>query len=257
MSINNYLCDLASTLVLSDIEKNGINTSVETIKKRLSYYSTNIVEKTVFGSYTRGTILPRKADSNSDIDIMVVFSNPYLYQPQTFLNKLKDFAETYYTKSEIYQSSPTIVLELNHIKFELVPAYKNIYGTYRIPKNSSEWQDTYPNLFNNTLLECNKNNDYKIKPVIRLLKHWNIQKNYRDMASFKLEKEIADQMKYSYISCSSYTDYVKKALETIKYYTNCSRVDTAIKTINEAIDYEKTNMPYTALSTIKKVFPEV
>lgn len=257
MSVNSYLTELASSLVLTSSEKDSISKSVDTIKTRLSlYFSTEIEEKKVFGSYVRGTILPRKDDANSDVDVMVVFKNPYAYKPQTFLNKLKAFAEKYYSSSEIYQSSPTIVLELNHIKFEITPAYKQ-YGSYYIPDGPSNWMYTDPDGFYNTLTQCNVNNSYKIKPVIRLLKHWNIKKNYRDMASFALEKKIAEELRYAYISCSTYTDYLRKALTTIKYSTNFSRVDTALEYIDSALNYEKQGMPYSALSEIKKVFPEV
>ncbi len=169
------------------------------------------------------------------------------------MNRLKGFAEHYYNRSEIYQSSPTIVLELNHIKFELVPAYVS-YGMYYIPKDSANWQYTNPDGFHSDLQECNKNNGYKIKPVIRLIKHWNIEKNYRDMASFALEQKIAEELKYSYISCTSYTDYLKKAFTAIKYSTNYSRVDTAIGHIDKALELEADSMPYTALRN-KKAFP--
>lgn len=214
MSVNTYLQGLASELVLSSTEKDSISTSLSTIKTRLGSYFDDITEKKVFGSYVRETILPRKTDSNSDIDLMVVFKNPNSYKPQSFLNRLKGFAEHYYSRSEIYQSSPTIVLELNHIKFELVPAYVS-YGLYYIPKDSSNWQYTDPDGFYSDLQECNKNNSYRIKPVIRLMKHWNIEKNYRDMASFLLEKEIAEGMKYAYISCARCTDYLKKPLKPL------------------------------------------
>lgn len=182
---------------------------------------------------------------------MVVFSNPYGYQPQTFLNKLKEFAEYYYSRSEIYQSSPTIVLELNHIKFELTPARVN-YGSYYIPKSSSEWMYTDPDGFYSKLTECNKNNSYKIKPIVRILKHWNIQKNYRGIVSFELERKIAE---YAYFSCTSYTDYLKYALEKIKYPTNC--VNKALDCIAEALRLEADGYPYSAESKIKEAFPEV
>lgn len=256
MSVNTYMSDLASTLVLSESEKGSINTSLDTIKSRLTSYFSDITEKKTFGSFPRVTILPRKADSNSDIDLMVVFSNPNAYLPQSFLNRLKTFAEYYYHSSEIYQSSPTIVLELNHIKFELVPAYRE-YGSYYIPQGSSVWQYTDPDGFSASLLECNKNNNYRIKPIIRLLKHWNIEKNSRNMASFELEKKIAEEMKYSYFSCTSYTDYAQKAFETIKYCTSYSRVDTALGYIRKALEYENNSMPNSALLEIKKVFPGI
>lgn len=257
MSVNSYLQDLACDLVLSDSEKDHVSNSLDTIKSRLSsYFGSEVEEKKVFGSYDRGTILPRKADENSDIDLMVVFDNSSGYKPQTFLNWLKNFAEHYYSTSEIYQSSPTIVLELQHIKFELTPAYIS-YGSYYISNGQSDWMKTDPDGFSDTLLECNKNNGYKIKPIVRLLKHWNIEKNSRDIASFELEKTIANEMKYAYISISSYADYAKAGLEKIRYKTDSSKVNTAIEHIKKAISLENQGMPYSALEEIKKVFPEI
>ena len=257
MSVNSYLNDLASALVLSPTEKRHVSTSVETIKTRLNlYFSTEVEEKKVFGSYVRGTILPRTADEKSDVDIMVVLKNPYGHKPQTFLNKLRKFAEKYYSSSEIYQSSPTIVLELNHIKFELTPAYIQ-YGIYYIPNGQSNWMHTNPDGFYSTLTQCNSNNLYKIKPAVRLLKYWNIVKNNRNMSSFSLEKKIAEEMTYAYITCTSYTDYLKKALNLMKYNTNTDKINLAIGYIDVALAYEEKNMPYSALAAIKKVFPEV
>lgn len=257
MSVNSYLQDLGSKLVLSSDEKSGITTSINSIKDRLmSYFGEEVIEKIVFGSYTRETILPRKVDENSDIDLMVVFKNSNNYKPQSFLNRLKNFAETKYSRSEVYQSSPTIVLELNHIKFELVPAYIS-YGMYYIPQNSSEWMYTNPNNFNEKLIECNKNNSYKIKPIVRLLKHWNIQRNSRQLSSYQLEDKIASEMAYSYITCTSYTDYLKSALSNLRTYYNANNVDKCISKVDEALKYEKDKMAYSAMSKIKEVFPEV
>lgn len=124
MSVNSYLNSLASDLVLSNDENESIKKSISTLETRLkNWFGSAVIESFKFGSYTRGTILPRKVDSDSDIDYMVVFDNSNNYNPQTYLNRLKSFVENYYSTSEIHQSSPTIVLKLNHIKFELVPAY--------------------------------------------------------------------------------------------------------------------------------------
>ena len=258
MSVNTYLQKLGSSLVLSSSEKSSISTSVDTIKSRLtSYFGSSVIEKKLYGSYVRETILPRKADEESDVDLMVVFSNPNGYKPQTFLNKLKDFAEYYYSRSEIHQSSPTIVLELNHIKFELTPAQLIYNSMYYIPKNGSEWMYTDPAGFYSKLTECNKINSYKIKPIVRILKHWNIQKNYRNLTSFELEKKIAEELMYAYISCNSYTDYLKFALDKIKYTTEYVRVNKALDCISDALRLENEGYPYLAESKIKEAFPEV
>ena len=90
MTVNSYLSNLVSNLVLSSDEKSSINTSISTLEYRLElFFGNDIVEKFKFGSSTRDTILPRKADSNSDIDYMIVFNNDNNYQPQTYLNQLK------------------------------------------------------------------------------------------------------------------------------------------------------------------------
>ena len=218
MSVNSYLETLASALVLSSTEKSNISTSISTINTRISNYFTNVKNTIVFGSYSRDTILPRKVDEKSDVDIMVVFDNVNSYKPQSFINRLKSFAEYYYKSSEIHQSYPTVVLELNHIKFELIPTYIS-YGSYYIPKTPSEWMYTNPTEFNTELLNCNRNNCYKIKPIIRLIKHWNISKNSRNLASFSIEQHIAKNMTYAYINCTSYTEYIKRGLNEIKYLT--------------------------------------
>lgn len=258
MSVNTYLQKLGSSLVLSSSEKSSISTSVDTIKSRLtSYFGSSVTEKKLYGSYVRETILPRKADEESDVDLMVVFSNPNGYKPQTFLNKLKDFAEYYYSRSEIYQSSPTIVLELNHIKFELTPAQVRYNNIYYIPMGGSEWMYTDPDGFYSKLTECNKINSYMIKPIVRILKYWNIKKNYRNLTSFELEKKIAEELMYACFSCSSYTDYLKYALDKIKYTTVYVRVNKALDCITDALRLEKEGYPNLAESKIKEAFPEV
>lgn len=261
MSINTYLSETASNLVLSAKEKDSITTSINTLESRLnSYFGSDIEEKFKFGSYTRVTILPRKVDENSDVDYMIVFDNSNGYKPQTFLDRLKRFAEARYSTSEIYQSTPTIVLELNNIKFELVPAYKS-WGTYYIPDGNGGWMATYPNDFNCKLTEANNNNSYKIKPLVRLIKNWNVNVNYHDLASYRIEECIANNMQFAYYSCVNYTDYAKRAFDELKNITTDSniinRINKALARIEKAIEYENGEMPYSALLEIKKVFPEV
>ncbi|MDY5692963.1 SMODS domain-containing nucleotidyltransferase [Ruminococcus flavefaciens] len=262
MSINTYLDELSSKLVIKDDEKAKITTSVTSIKSKLNgYFGSEIIDIVVFGSYTRGTILPRKADEESDIDIMVVFEyNSNQYKPQTYLNWLKQFANEYYSRSEIHQDSPTIVLELNHIKFELVPAYipfSYSNGVYNIPNGPTEWIITKPNDFNDTLIKCNTFNNSMIKPIIRLIKRWNVTNNGRNMKSFVIEKKIAENMYFARYSCSNFTDYLKEAFTQIRDYLNYDEIAEAIDTINQAIQDENDGLRATALSEIQEVFKDI
>ena len=195
MSILTYLNSLSSQLVLSTEERISIGVSLGFLKTKLSNWShsSDILEQEVFGSYDRDTILPRKYDDGSDVDYMIVFKNPNQLQPETFRGWLKKFAEEKYTRSEIRLDYPTTVLELSHIKFELVPAIKPMWGTYMIPDNTtifSKWQSTNPFTLKNTITEANKIN-HNIRPLIRVLKYWNVL-NGKPYASYELEQKIAN-----------------------------------------------------------------
>ena len=198
VSINNLLKRLSEQLFISydSPEREKIKTSVETIRKRLkSHFGKEILSIELFGSYTRDTILPRKFDENSDIDIMIIFNTENgEYLPETYRNKLKRFAEYYYSTSEIYKDFPTVVLELNHIKFDLVPTIKKDYiffSSLYIPNSQNEWIETNPKDLNNKLTEVNKNNNFIVKPLIRLFKFWNVN-NGKVYSSFELETNIIE-----------------------------------------------------------------
>jgi len=263
MSVNSYLSDLASELVLSTTEKESINKSVATLRSRLTaYFSDDIKEQFQFGSSMRGTILPRKADSESDIDYMVVFdTSRTTLKPQSYLTKLKTFAESKYSTSEIYQSHPTLVLELNHIKFELVPAINSFWTGYQIPSPSSswaEWMTTNPNGYNNTLTSVNTNNNYLIKPVIRLSKYWNAL-SHHCYYSFKLEEYICG---LSYYGCTSLWDYFRNFGNGLTYlYTDSQalkdKVDRLKKLITSTRNLELQGNYTLAETEIKKLLHEL
>jgi hypothetical protein len=123
-----------------------------------------------------------------------IFSDSGL-QPQSYLDRLRRFTEIKYARSEVAQSHPTVVLELNHIRFELVPAVRNWFSDLQIPGKGSgyqSWQDTDPNGFNQTLSSANQANGNLIKPLIRAMKYWNATAKY-PFESYALEQHIAGQ----------------------------------------------------------------
>ena len=261
MSVNTYLKELSSNLVLSSDENEKIKISISNLEDKLkNYFGDAVTENFRFGSSTRGTILPRKVDENSDIDYMIVFDNSDNLKPQTYLDKIKKFVEKYYTKSEIHQSSPTIVLNLNHIKFELVPAYK--YGTaYYISNGNGNWMYTNPNDFNDTLTHANILNDSKLKPIIRLIKYWNITYCNRYYDSYNLEKKITNDLKYAYTNCSNFSDYVLNAFSSLKSSLTFgspqyNKIQKSIDKLKEAIE-DEIKYPSLYLDEIKEIFPEI
>jgi len=192
MTVNSYLTGLANSAIIRDREQESIRRSVATLQYRLGqHFGSEISEQVIFGSYSRGTILPRSMDANSDVDYMVVFADGS-NQPQTYLNRLRRFVEQYYSRSEISQSNPTIVLSLNHIRFELVPAINNWLSGLQIPAKASDyidWISTDPTGFNQELVNANQSHSNLIKPLVRVVKYWNAANRY-PFESYSLEQDI-------------------------------------------------------------------
>ncbi|MBU2019064.1 MAG: nucleotidyltransferase [Bacteroidetes bacterium] len=262
MSVQKHLTDTASNLVLSTTEKENITTSITTLNKRLTaYFQTDIKQQFRFGSSTRGTILPRKADTRSDIDYMILFANNTALKPQTFIDRLKRFAQNKYTTSEIAQSHPTVVLSLNHIKFDLVPGYINLWGSIQIPAPSSSyqgWMSTDPNGFNQTLTDKNQSNGYLIKPTIRLVKYWNALNGYV-YDSYALEQHIVGG---AYWFCSNQKEYFYKAIENLP--TNWGlpqyKIDKVVRAqniIRNVKSFEAQSMPANAELHLKSLIPTI
>ncbi len=260
MSVLSYLQSLASDLNIADLEAGSITRSIDTIHTRLgNYFGTDVKERFRFGSSTRKTMLPRTADANSDVDYMVVFDNSSLYKPQTYIARLKRFAERYYSQSEISQSTPTVVLELGHIKFDLVPAYRS-WGSIYIPAPRSaftDWTTTDPLSFNTTIEQANINNKFMLKPMIRLLKYWNAKNGYL-YESYGLEQKIA---RMSFYSSTNLRDYLFAAIDNLTTWDlpeyKSQKLARAKQLVNNVRQYERDDMPFTAETEIKKLLPQL
>jgi predicted nucleotidyltransferase len=258
MSVLSHLQNTADSIKIQDSERTAIDTSISSLSSKLYSYFDNIESKFVFGSYDRRTILRRSKDANSDVDYMVVFSDGSSWTPQTLMNRLKRFAEAKYSRSEIYQSSPTVVLELNHIKFELAPAYKNSWGTLYIPapaSDYSDWISTYPNTLKDALNEKNRNHQYLIRKLVRLMKYWNVN-NGKVYSSYELEKYVIDK---SFWLCSNLKEYFYSAVEGLDTWNLAQYKKDKVNRLKEIVTktkyYEQNNMKISAESEIKKAIP--
>lgn len=231
MSINGKLTTFAQELVLSagEIEKSKINASLEqlerVIKDRLSGQIKEVIR---FGSYTRNTLLPRRFDPQSDVDLMVVFdTRDGKLSPGTYRRKLLDVISAAYPNSDAGKSFPAVKLELNHIMFDIVPAYTDSYmwKSYYIPGPGDTWRSTSPNDINDSITTRNQtqgNNTFR--NALRLCKHWNAGAKYPN-DSYLLEKDL---LNVSYWS----TD------DTYSFFLTCmARIAGSNSGARQAIDY--------------------
>lgn len=255
MTVSSYLNNLAENLVIRGSERESISKSFNTLEARLkSYFGDGITFVLKFGSYHRDTILPRQYDYHSDVDVLIKFSDQS-YQPQTYLNKLRRFAEYKYSTSEISQSNPTIILKLNHIKFELVPCIDADWyqpDNYKIPSKASDYEQwilTSPFDFNSKLVNVNGLNNYKIKPLVRILKRWNVNTRFPKIYdSFVLEKKIVN-FNYGFYN-STLKDYFYDFVTNMNCYDLQYKyqVDEAKKFIDKIKEIREDEILYPALS---------
>lgn len=197
-SVNNRLIAFAQQeLVLgyNAPERNQITGSLDQLEKTLKdKLRPDVMEIIRFGSFTRNTILPRQHDSNSDVDLMVVFNTKNAkYAPGTYREWLLRVLSTAYPNSISKKAFPAVKLELNHIMFDIVPAHTEEYvwkKYYYIPSTGDDWLETTPNDINEEL--SSKNQSYGnniVRNVIRLCKHWNFGDRY-PLESYVMEKDI-------------------------------------------------------------------
>jgi len=236
ISVNNRLTTFAQQeLVLgySNSERESINTSLAQLEKVLKDKLYNDSKEIIrFGSFTRNTILPRRYDPQSDVDIMVVFNTSTEKKtPGTYRKNILDALSKSYPNSLVKKDFPTIKLELNHIMFDLVPAYvEDFLGkTFYIPSANDSWQTTTPNDINDSL--ASKNQSYGnniVRNIIRLCKHWNAGAGYV-FETYGMEKWILNRLFYA--GDNLYDKFlsimndmagdrpgVRQALDYIKYY---------------------------------------
>lgn len=261
-NLNTYLVAVARSLVLSDDEQKRINSSISNLQTKLNnWYGDELYDHFRFGSSIRDTILPRKVDEDSDIDYMVVFKNTLNYKPATLLNRLKTFVETKYSRSAIYPSHPTVVLELSHIKFELVPAIKQYTwsDTHYIPAPSSDysdWMETNPTGIQKKVNEANNKYHYQIKRLIRLLKYWNVM-NGKVYTSYELEDNIASS---SFWLCTSLEDYFFDAVKDLPVWYLPQYKQNKVNAFKAKVaeikkDYYENGWKYVASGNLEKLLP--
>ncbi len=258
MSVITYLEKTYKSLKIRPWEKNIINTSTDSIIKKLKNNLNFIDDIIVFGSYSRDLMLKRSIDSNSDIDIMVVFNNDNKVQPQTLIERLKNFARNNYSRNEVFQDTPSVVLELGHIRFELTPAYKIFFWkTLQIPapkKDYKSWMNTSPTIMKDNLIKRNKECNYLTRKLIRLMKYWNVL-NDKVYSSYELETYIVSTNYYGNNNIKEYLYYIVKNLPI--YDLNKFKlleVNKLKNIINSTEQYERSGQYQLAEIEISKMF---
>jgi len=228
VDINFHLTALAKSLIITPEFKQRVDTSISHLKENLwGAFQDRLVEVVNIGSYDRETFVQQ--DKEADVDMLVV-SKKAEFKPETFLKQIREVCERKYSRSEIYQDHPTIVIDMDHVKFEIVPSWLVGGNTVKIPAPRTadlRWIDSAPKDFKAVLNKRDATYKGLIIPLIRIYKYWNCL-NGKAFVSFELERFIVNKtlngssLRDYFMSLGAYldelakTDQQKKAVSGLK-----------------------------------------
>lgn len=260
--INTYLTQLAKQLCCTKDVTDKIDNSYKYLEGKIYEHFRDRIEKVqIFGSYDRGTYLPQSIDPYSDVDVMIIFKTNG-YQPNTFLKHLREFADKIYPRSEIIPDHPTISVVLNHIRFELVPAYyENSFWNGEelkipAPRNKDlKWITTSPTDLKTDLERKNRKENQQIILLIKLVKYFN-SLNEKPYSSFQLEKSIIN---LSYSNNRELKDYLFEFINDLNLDEEAEAQTAFIQELKtrrkNLITLEKGNMPEYTMQELNKFLP--
>jgi hypothetical protein len=242
IDINTYLVNLSERLILPLAEKEKIDNSLAFLKKEIwSVFQNKLEDVIQFGSYDRGTVLPGNIDRYSDVDVMIIFRKNE-FQPQTYLNQLRKFGEKTYPRSETFPDHPTIVVELLHARFELVPAYikEDFFGNKILkipgaPAKELEWIDTDPEAFKIALAKKHKKKKGLTIPIIKIFKYWNMLNNY-PYRPYTLEKIAVNEN----VSGANFKECFYDFINELSDYERNTEKEKAYNALTERVKRLKT-----------------
>jgi hypothetical protein len=252
--IDAFLFDLAGRTSMRQREIDSIKLSLRTLSTRVNgFFSGELSGHFIFGSADRGTMLPRAYDEGSDVDYMVVWQQAGV-RPQAYLDRLRRFVENSYSRSEVKQSSPTIVLELNHIKFELVPALRSL-NSFVIPSGPDNWRSTDPAGFSAHLNRLDRALNGLIRPTVRIAKTWNAKAG-RVFESFDLEQRVAAMNFDPRGGLRNYVVTALAGLSAVHHHEQWRQMATTrlLNTLSGAIEYERKFYGVTAVQQMSGLF---
>lgn len=221
VSLSNRIKFFQKKIELRDSQKEKIQKSHQWLRKQYLDKFDYVEKIFLTGSYKKNTII-NQADNDVDMFVVLKGYDEYSIKPNTILDKLKNDLQGKYTQTKIKQNRPCIVLNFNHMTFELTPViqvdnslqlalgFDNTSDFY-IPNtsNTNEWMQTEnPRILEQKLSKSNANLNYQLVPLIKMMKKCKENNNMSNFQSFELEQLAIDNLQI----ISNYRDGIEQLL---------------------------------------------
>jgi Second Messenger Oligonucleotide or Dinucleotide Synthetase domain len=204
------------------------------VREEISKYL-DISDSLLAGSYSRHT----KINPLNDIDVFLVRNSQRIglstggnvITPNQELDAVmvavaKAFPRITTTKKQC--RSVNVTFNGLDFGFDLIPAWLRSPDGYWIPDNDlGIWVPSSPEFHSKVMTEANNKSGGKLKPVIKMIKHWN-RSNLDLLRSFHIELVCADVFKQ--VQLSSFQVAVATVLYRLPSYVGVALMDPAYGT---------------------------
>ena len=232
------------------------------INKEFWELSSETMHSIYVGSYGRNTAI-----NTSDIDILVEIPSNFFDRfnslsgnsQSRMLQVVKNVIISSYPRSNIHADGQVIKIDFSDgMNFEIVPAFKNINGSYQYPDSNmgGNWKSTNPKAEQKAMAEKNKSSNGLLYDTCRHIRF--IRDNY--FSSYHLSGIVIDSFVYNAIgnwrwlnngeASSQPSGTYEKIL--LDYYNNCSIKYGLNINAPGSYDIVSTNTSYECLEKVLK-----
>jgi len=193
MTVAEAFQTLKSELELPDRKQKLAASAQQDIRSRIAKYL-HVADSMLTGSYSRYT----KINPLNDIDIFLIRNERRealstdgsgIFPGAAIDEVVKAVQQAYPQTATIKKQSRSVNVQIAGLEFgfDIIPAWLRQPDGYWIPDtDSGSWLPTDPDAHARILTEANDNCSGKLKPLIKMLKHWS-RNNYDLIRSFHLE----------------------------------------------------------------------
>lgn len=220
-SVNKFV----DNITVTDRQEENIKNSFDNLKDNLLKDDSGLSVKEVFlnGSYERDTII-RPLD---DIDLFAViddsdyFDNGKDPNSQTVLTKFKNYLNSIHDyEGKVKQDRPCVTVSLSDKKFDVLPSLRKAGALYIPNDDLKGWTFTDPKTHTEQLNEIHRRRNYKVKGVVKAVKHWK-RESGQNIPSFHIE-EIAIRI-FNFYEFANYEEGIRLWFEHAEGFLQSSR----------------------------------
>jgi len=180
MTFLQHISEFIDNISVTDRQEESIKGSISNLDTHLKNKDNDLhVDRTFTnGSYERDTIIRPL----NDIDMFCVLKrdkwldeNGNLPSPQSVMTKIKEYLNDQADyKDKVKQDRPCVTVHLSNKNFDVMPVFEALGGGYMMPNDDlTSWTYTYPEQLSINLDNIHRERNYKVKPTIKAIKHWN------------------------------------------------------------------------------------